>query len=910
MDPHKLEELKQRLRKDRELAYERHLESVRKKQEERKSQKRKSKESSTLEASLTKKKKIEQDKNSRNPSITFNMADINDVRDLAEMGPSTRPDSPNINILRSEKEQFREKISQKSLPKKKIKKKSVSKEVKKTPEYIKMRELANARKKKFLEKMTPEQKEMKRAKDREYYKRKKESGQVKQISDLLKTEQKKKRQDWKAASKRYRKRKEDQKRMLTPPESENEEITVEDMRLRDRKNLGRKKVKKDRAKCYRDLKRKNKELKMWKNRADRYKKRLQRMNQVSIQGVTRIKNSIQAVKVSSNQVPIQPTNESSQPIPDESSQPIPDSPKQQNTPKHPTTPSPFTKVMQFLGEEKVSPKIVKKLLFSEIREKVLVTNRDALQGNAPAKQFFDKCVSGELMKKYRVESQAKKYLPAKQGRKYQNKITVKYDRQRRNAKKIELNEAKIRKFFLKDDNSRMCPGKRDYVRRGKQKMQKRLLLDSIKNLHIKFTLQSGIKISVSTFARYKPFWVIKPTMRDRETCLCEKHSNFDFLLSKLRVCKVINISSTDELINAVCCASSMDCILGKCKTCANKRLNATVATEDDSTTSYLRWETVTEERVVKGEIKNIKMTKKVEHTTTLSGLLKKTERNIPTFLQHVFKMRHHFKAIGDKKDTLKENEMLLQIDFSQNYISKMAKEIQSMHFGASKKQISIQTGVYHCFQNGILSVSSFATVSDNLDHQAYAVWVHLKPILLDIAEKYQYVDTLHILSDGPTGQYRNRYNIFLCLKLISQILPNVKCVSYNWSESGHGKGAVDGVGGCLKRTADQHVLKLKDVVTAQDFVQIFTNSKVKVIHILANDITKAKETLPKNVPEIKGITDLQQVTWKRQDDMCQVNLRKFMCFDCPLGDDCIHYDAGKVDFSSAFNKNCILFNNL
>lgn len=39
--------------------------------------------------------------------------------------------------------------------------------------YIKQKEKAKARKRKFLEKMTPEQRELKRAKDREYYHKKK-----------------------------------------------------------------------------------------------------------------------------------------------------------------------------------------------------------------------------------------------------------------------------------------------------------------------------------------------------------------------------------------------------------------------------------------------------------------------------------------------------------------------------------------------------------------------------------------------------------------------------------------------------------------------------------------------------------------------------------------------------------------
>ena len=45
-----------------------------------------------------------------------------------------------------------------------------------------------------------------------------------------------------------------------------------------------------------------------------------------------------------------------------------------------------------------------------------------------------------------------------------------------------------------------------------------------------------------------------------------------------------------------------------------------------------------------------------------------------------------------------------------------------MHFGASKRQISIHTGVAYYLENESISCLSFATVSNNLDHGAYVVW--------------------------------------------------------------------------------------------------------------------------------------------------------------------------------------------
>lgn len=83
------------------------------------------------------------------------------------------------------------------------------------------------------------------------------------------------------------------------------------------------------------------------------------------------------------------------------------------------------------------------------------------------------------------------------------------------------------------------------------------------------------------------------------------------------------------------------------------------------------------------------------------------------------------------KENLTKTEIMIQIDFSQNYTTKYAKEIQSTHF--AKKQLSIHTGVYYSlnFDNALQS-KSFATVSNNLDHQAHAEWAHLKPILTTI----------------------------------------------------------------------------------------------------------------------------------------------------------------------------------
>ncbi|KAL3273630.1 hypothetical protein HHI36_015061 [Cryptolaemus montrouzieri] len=93
--------------------------------------------------------------------------------------------------------------------------------------------------------------------------------------------------------------------------------------------------------------------------------------------------------------------------------------------------------------------------------------------------------------------------------------------------------------------------------------------------------------------------------------------------------------------------------------------------------------------------------------------------------KHVYGISENLKAKRELKDKLKETELMIKIDFAENYMIKYGKEIQSIRFGASKGQLSIHTGVFHVKNDTSLETTSFATVSDNLYHQAHAVWGHL-----------------------------------------------------------------------------------------------------------------------------------------------------------------------------------------
>ncbi|KAJ8896417.1 hypothetical protein PR048_001761 [Dryococelus australis] len=67
---------------------------------------------------------------------------------------------------------------------------------------------------------------------------------------------------------------------------------------------------------------------------------------------------------------------------------------------------------------------------------------------------------------------------------------------------------------------------------------------------------------------------------------------------------------------------------------------------------------------------------------------------------------------------------------------------------------------------------------------------------------------IHFLSDGPSTQYHNCKLFKLLGTHIPDTLPSVQTILWNYTEAGHGKGAPDGLGGTLKRTAHSQSIKI------------------------------------------------------------------------------------------------------
>jgi len=104
----------------------------------------------------------------------------------------------------------------------------------------------------------------------------------------------------------------------------------------------------------------------------------------------------------------------------------------------------------------------------------------------------------------------------------------------------------IRSFYERDDVSRVCPGVKDTVTCCSLKKQKRLLNDSIKNMHEKL-MKEGNSVSYSLFCRIRPFWVLPAMENDRQTCLCAIHENTGFVVNAMKNVRLIDLSNLQVL---------------------------------------------------------------------------------------------------------------------------------------------------------------------------------------------------------------------------------------------------------------------------------------------------------------------------------------------------------------------------
>ncbi|XP_069138828.1 uncharacterized protein [Argopecten irradians] len=375
----------------------------------------------------------------------------------------------------------------------------------------------------------------------------------------------------------------------------------------------------------------------------------------------------------------------------------------------------------------------------------------------------------------------------------------------------------------------------------------RVLNDNLRNLFGKFQCeQSDVKISFTTFCRMRPKEFNLTQYISRNRCLCQKHQNMALLLKSVKAAGANVPLNPEDFIKRV----------------QNNDINANeimTGVKDDKV-SYEQWKRVDCED-------GKKRMKIVQHQVSRDELAAFFIKQTCEFQEHTQRIKEQYKAMSDLKHGLPPNHVIVQMDFAENFTCVSADEVQSAYW--NQNSITLHPVVaYYKNDEGTLNHYSYIIVSDDLGHNSGSVFAFIQKLLLpQMREDIPNIKHIHHWTVSPSSQYRNKGTF----QVVSDHM-NLFAVSASWNyfESGHGKGPCDGLGGTAKRMADLAVRQNKCKI--QDAKAIFewgnsSQTSIKYLFVGSEFITEVRSDLEQK--NIKSVSSVRH--HENQSSECSIN---------------------------------------
>ncbi|XP_049941067.1 uncharacterized protein LOC126417315 [Schistocerca serialis cubense] len=324
-------------------------------------------------------------------------------------------------------------------------------------------------------------------------------------------------------------------------------------------------------------------------------------------------------------------------------------------------------------------------------------------------------------------------------------------------------------------------------------------------------------------------------------CVCRYHANFNFIIEAIHK-EIASFPATHtHLMNLVCCdVESEICMTSQCKKCI-MNLHTLIDGKFDlcDIISWRKW------------TKHECHPKQTTTSGTLCEALSELQSQLKTFKEHFFVKRMQSGAFKTVKASVSDDEVILQLDFAENYAALAQDEIQSAHW--SHTQITVVT-ICVWMKTGL---QSFAIVSDELCHDKYSVYACLKSIISKLKQELPNLTSIQIFSDGCAGQFKNKFTISNLWYMMQDF-----GVSGEWFlfATSHGKSAVDGIGAVTKRAVWNKVKQRKVIISnAQEFLDCAKSSVsgINFLLLIKDHIDENRDLLDGRWKAVKKIKDIR-----------------------------------------------------
>ena len=382
-------------------------------------------------------------------------------------------------------------------------------------------------------------------------------------------------------------------------------------------------------------------------------------------------------------------------------------------------------------------------------------------------------------------------------------------------------------FLCRSDNANELPSKKDVVR-GQQQYS---LTDTLMNLHRKFQAENAgnpeVRICLSEFCKARPKFVRLIAVTQRRQCLCQRCAN---MCLRATASKVL-----PRTPNGIAEMSSSD---------ISEKLNRLPARN-------LKFQQWLRTEIAVGADK--KKTKLLDVTITKQEFIDDFLQDVPSLRQHCFRITMIGEEIRSLKHTMEPlKEATVQVDYAENWAVKYNMQISAAFY--DNDQVSMHPMVIHYrAEEGTLETHSYVGISAEGSHTFATSLTFILRMLEMLQEMLPQLEVVHFISDGPSSQYRNR-TVVEAIKRFQE-LSQLKC-SWTWLEAGHGKGPCDGVGGGLKKKADNLVKggavirNTKELVSGLDAVNI----KSDLVYVVPQEVQRTQALIKRWTPTaVKGL---------------------------------------------------------
>lgn len=415
--------------------------------------------------------------------------------------------------------------------------------------------------------------------------------------------------------------------------------------------------------------------------------------------------------------------------------------------------------------------------------------------------------------------------------------------------------------------------------------ERRVLQASMAALYEKYKKTTTTPVGLTAFKRQRGEFLL-PDQGKLLQCLCEVCENFKFLVEALKKFCVqqkiqldFRLETGEMLAYMLCSVDGIDCLIGVCNDCGIEQLNFNpILARKEMLVSYEQWGTVEGKKGV------------MKLADTVEDLCMKVKNNIQMLAIHKADARWQWLQFCNAKDNLEVGDMMMIMDFAENYHTMYQNEVQSAHWSYSMVTIHPFVCYYICPTDNKTVTENVVVISDDPKHDADAVQVFTERVLTYFEEEGITVKNIIQFTDGCGVQYKSR-------KPFQHISESEKSLTRSYFGSRHGKSPADGIAAVIKKKARSDVKTgtividdarsffdhMKETKTRKDHSHSHKNSDWKFIYVSSQEIERTE--VPSELHTINGTHHLHSVASVEKPGMVKVRLLSCHCHNCREGCD-------------------------